>query len=99
MTVAVIVAGTVHVEPSERDRFVEGHRDIVEQSRRAPGCLDVSISPDPVDAGRVNIFEHWESQETLDAWRAAAPPPTTSIDARDVQVFKHDIARSGPPFD
>lgn len=96
---ALIVAGKVYVDPSDRDRFVEGHRDIIEQSRRQPGCLDLSISPDPTEAGRVNIFEYWESQETLEAWRAIAPPPSVSIDIKDGQVLKHQISRSGPPFD
>ncbi|GAA2410669.1 putative quinol monooxygenase [Nonomuraea africana] len=95
----LIVAGKVYVDPKDRDRFVEAHRDIVEQARKYPGCLDLSISPDPTEAGRVNIFEYFESKEALDAWRAVAPPPSASIDIEDDQVFKHVIASSGPPFD
>ncbi|RKT86565.1 Antibiotic biosynthesis monooxygenase [Saccharopolyspora antimicrobica] len=94
----LIVAGKVYVDPSDRDRFIEGHRNLVEQARRHPGCIDLSISPDPTEAGRVNIFEHWESQETLDAWRAVVPPPAVSIDIEDDQVRKHEISRSGHPF-
>jgi hypothetical protein len=52
------------------DRLIEGHRNIVEQARKHPGCLDLAISPDPTEAGRVNIFEYWESKDTLDTWRA-----------------------------
>ena len=94
----VIVAGKVYVEPGERDRLIEGHRVVVERAREHPGCLDVSISPDPVEPGRVNIFEHWESAATLDAWRAISPRPTGSVELKDVQVFKHEVSRSGPPF-
>ncbi|MEY8041729.1 putative quinol monooxygenase [Saccharopolyspora cebuensis] len=95
---ALIIAGKVYVDPSERDRFVAGHQDLVEQARRYPGCLDLSISPDPTEPGRVNIFEHWESQEALDAWRAIAPAPSGSVAIADDHVRKHEISRSGHPF-
>lgn len=56
--VSVIVAGKLYVDPQDRDRFVEGHRCIMKAARRHPGCLDLSISADPVEPGRVNNFEH-----------------------------------------
>ncbi|EDY62779.2 antibiotic biosynthesis monooxygenase [Streptomyces pristinaespiralis ATCC 25486] len=83
----------------DRDRFVEGHRPIVEAARSHPGCLDLSISPDPIESGRVNNFECWESQEALDAFRAVAPRPSASVEIRDAQVLKHDVSHTGPPFD
>ncbi|MFG1998265.1 putative quinol monooxygenase [Spirillospora sp. NPDC048911] len=95
----IIIAGKVQVDPAERDRFVEGHRDIVGQSRKQPGCLDLAITADPLEAGRVNIFEHWESEETLERWRAVAPRPSTSVAILDDQVLKHEIANTRPPFD
>lgn len=96
---SVIVAGAVYVDPAERDRFVEGHRVLVEAAREAPGCLDLSVSPDPVAADRVNLFEYWESKEALEAWRARAPRPSTEVAIGGVEVSKHEIAHSGPPFD
>ena len=95
----VIVAGKVYVDPDERDEFVDAHRGIVEKAREQPGCLDLSISPDPGEPGRVNVFEHRESAAALDAWRALAEPPATSVRLRDEQMFKHQVSESGPPFD
>jgi quinol monooxygenase YgiN len=46
---------------------------IVEEARRAIGCLDVAISADLLDPGRVNIFERWESQTALEAFRRGVP--------------------------
>ncbi|MEV7097863.1 antibiotic biosynthesis monooxygenase [Amycolatopsis sp. NPDC051045] len=95
----VIIAGPVYVDPADRDRLVDGFRVVVERARAHPGCLDVSISPDSVDPRRVNILEHWESEEVLDAWRAVAPHPDAEgpIDADGVR--KHVVAWTGRPFD
>ncbi len=95
----VIVAGKLYVDPQDRDRLVEGHRPIVEAARTHPGCIDLSISADPIEPGRVNLFEYWESPEALDAFRAVAPSPAVAIDIKDDQVLKHEVSHSGPPFD
>lgn len=94
----VIIAGYLKVAPADRDAYVDAHADLVLRARRHPGCLDLSISADPVDPGRVNMFELWESQEALDAWRRIANPPSTGIEIVDGQVQKHIIARSESPF-
>jgi quinol monooxygenase YgiN len=46
---------------------------IVEQARRAVGCLDVAICADLVDPGRVNIFERRESEAALETFRSSGP--------------------------
>jgi quinol monooxygenase YgiN len=65
----VIVAGHVVVDRSRRDDYLSGCVDVVRQARRTPGCLDFAISADVVDPGRVNIFERWESQAAVEAFR------------------------------
>jgi quinol monooxygenase YgiN len=69
----VIVAGPITVEPQQRESDLAGCVRIVEQARRAVGCLDVAICADPVDPGRVNIFERWESQAALETFRSSGP--------------------------
>jgi quinol monooxygenase YgiN len=96
--VTLIIAGKVYVDPSGRDGFIEGHRVVVEQARQYPGCLDVSISPDPLEPGRVNVVEYWESAEVLEAWRARSPRPTTSVPIQSDHVLKHEISHTGLPF-
>ena len=60
----------------------------------------MSVSPDPLAEGRVNIFEDWESNEALEAWRPRArPDPLKRPGATRIEVLKHEIAHSGPPFD
>ena len=95
----LIIAGPVRIAEADRDAYVTAFCDLVERCRKAAGCLDVVISADSLDPGRVNIFERWESQEVLDAWRAVANAPDTGIefDADDVQLFT--VADVRPPFD
>ena len=94
----VIVAGWCTVDPRKRDEAVESFKALVLRGRRAPGCLDLSITADLVDAGRVNIFELWQSEEDLRAWRAVAKHPKRITPLLRMEVQKHVIDRSGPPF-
>jgi quinol monooxygenase YgiN len=94
----VIVAGWCTVDPKKRDEAVESFKALVLRGRRAPGCLDLSITADLVDASRVNIFELWQSEEDLKEWRAVAKHPKRITPLLRMEVQKHVIDRSGPPF-
>ena len=93
-----IIAGHVAVDEEVRDAYVAAHRDLVERARRAPGCLDVAITADPVDPRRINNYERWESWEAIEAWRSRANAPDTGIALRDVDVLAYEVAGSRPPF-
>lgn len=94
----LIVAGHLYVPPQERDAWVDANSEILARVRSQSGCIDLAITADVLDAGRVNLFELWESEEHLAAWRAIAdPPPKPPI--LSTTVLKHQISASGPPFD
>lgn len=95
----LIIAGYVRVDPERRDAFVEGHADLVQRARAAAGCLDVAISADAVDSARVNTFELWEDEDTLNAWRDVAHGPDLGIEMVDANVTKYFIEGTAPPFD
>jgi quinol monooxygenase YgiN len=65
---------------------------IVEQARRAVGCLVVAICADLVDPGRVNIFERWESQAALETFRSSGPDTEQRLAMLMVSVQEYDIA-------
>ena len=69
----VIVAGHITVEPQQREFYLAGCVSVVERARGAAGCFDFAITADPIDPGRVNIFERWESQAALNTARGSAP--------------------------
>ena len=94
----IIVSGTLHVDPAQRDAFLGARAAILEHARAAPGCLDFSLSPDLLDAGRVNVYERWRSHEDLLAYRGGDGPEldeTIPVTAADVQL--HHISASQAP--
>ena len=86
----IIVAGTLHVDPDDRDRYLLAVREVADQARRFPGCLDFAQSPDPNDSGRINVFERWESDDALLAFRSAG----TDDDGPDApQILSAAVAK------
>jgi hypothetical protein len=73
-------------------------KDLVLRARSAPGCLDFAITADPVDSNRINNFEFWQSEKDLNSWRAFSNPPKEITPMLRMEVQKHVIQQSGPPF-
>lgn len=94
----LIIAGYLLLAPSDRDLFVDGHLDLIQRARQAPGCLDLAISADPTDASRVNNYELWENEESLADWRKIANPPHLNIDFHGGHMAKYHIEKTGPVF-
>lgn len=88
----IIVAGHVTVEPQERESYLAGCVNVVEQARRATGCLDFAITADLLDSGRINIFERWESQADVETFRSSGPGDDQSAAMLSASVAEYDIA-------
>jgi quinol monooxygenase YgiN len=94
----IIVSGTLHVAPDERGIYISDRLAIIAHARRAPGCLDFSLSPDPLDDGRINVYERWRSREDLGAYRAGDGPELDDrIALVGAAVELHEISSSGAP--
>jgi len=87
----VIVAGHVTVEPEERASYLAGCVTVVEQARGAAGCLDFAITADLIDPGRVNIFERWESQAAVEAFRSGGPSDEQGSAMLSASVAEYDV--------
>lgn len=97
----LIIAGTVTVDPAERERLLDAVTPMVVASRAEDGCHEYVFTPDPHDPTLVRLFELWESQDALDAhfasthmaeWQAqAADLPITGRD-----ILKYTVADVGP---
>jgi quinol monooxygenase YgiN len=89
--IVVIVAGHVVVDPQQRDDYLSGCVEVVRQARRTPGCLDFSLSADLLEPGRVNIFERWESQTAVEAFRGSGPSDEQGAAIRAASVAEYDV--------
>ncbi len=69
----IIVAGHLRVGAADRDLFLARSGAAVRLARATPGCHDFSVAPDPLDAGRVNVYERWTDRATLYAFRGDGP--------------------------
>ena len=87
----VIVAGHLVVDPTERDDYLSGCVEVVRQARRAPGCLDFSLSADVVEPGRINIFERWESQAAVEAFRGSGPSDEQGAAIVSAAMAEYDV--------
>ena len=92
----MIVAGHLIVDPSQRESYLTECLSVVEQARRAAGCLDFSISADLVDPGRINVFERWESQADVETFRGSGPSDEQSTAMLSAAVSEYDIADARP---
>ena len=87
----VIVAGHVVVDPGQRDDYLSGCVEVVFQARRAPGCLDFSLSADLLEPGRINILERWESQAAVEAFRGSGPSDEQGAAVLAAAVAEYDV--------
>jgi quinol monooxygenase YgiN len=88
----VIVAGHIVVDPEHRESYLAGCVRVVEQARLAAGCLDFAITADLLDPGRVDIFERWESQEAVEAFRGSGPSDEQGSAMLSASVAEYVVA-------
>lgn len=86
----ILVAGALFVAPAGREDYLAGCRAVVEQARRADGCLDFALSPDLLDPRRINVYERWADEEALMHFRGSGPSgdQNDAIQDADVQEFR-----------
>src|SRR5215208_2031240 len=88
----VIVAGHLTVDPQQRASYLADCVSVVEEARGTAGCLDFAITADLTDPGRINIFERWESQAAVDAFRGSGPSDEQGAAIRSASVAEFDVA-------
>lgn len=92
----IIIAGHTLTDAAGRDAAVQAFAGMVERARKRDGCLDMSIGADPIDPERINVFECWRDQPSLDAWRKVAKGPRVKLREASVKLYRSDKAEK--PF-
>jgi len=87
----LIIAGTFDVDPAERDAFIASREAVMRESRDEVGCTHYVFSADPLEPGRVYLFERWDSKEHLAAHLARLQSGSGADDARAVTPIAADI--------
>jgi quinol monooxygenase YgiN len=88
----LIIAGWLRVDPDARADYLDGCTAVVHQARTAPGCLDFSLTADLLDPGRINVYERWESDQQLLAFRGSGPDDAQTAQIRDADVRRYRIS-------
>lgn len=92
-----VIAGHLVVAPADRDTYVADCASVVEAARRAPGCLDFAVTADPLDRARVDVYERWESDAELEAFRGSGPDAGMQTRILDAEVRKYRISSVEDP--
>jgi len=90
----IIVAGRIHTAPEDRQAYLVGCRQTIELARNATGCVDFHLSADPLEPGRINVFEQWDSVADVEAFRGSGPSDEQTAAIVDAAVFQHEVASS-----
>jgi quinol monooxygenase YgiN len=95
----LIIAGTFEIDPARRDEFIAGKDAAMRESRAEAGCIDYVLSADPLEPGRVYLYERWESKEHLAPHLArlgAAPPDPDAVPVLSADLQQYEISAVGP---
>jgi quinol monooxygenase YgiN len=90
----IIVAGHLTVAPHQRASFLTDALATISAARNTQGCIDFQLSADPIDPQRINIFEHWETLEAVEAFRGTGPSDDQQTVITGAEVYQHTIAAS-----
>ncbi len=96
----VIVSGEFTFDPGQRDAYLASRLELMRVSRAEQGCIEYTFAADPLDPGRVVLFEKWESQEDLDAHLAAIPAPSADaapqVEPTSSSIVIYDVTGERP---
>jgi quinol monooxygenase YgiN len=91
----IIVAGSLTVGRSARDAYLEGCREVVAAARGAEGCLDYALSADLLEPERINVFERWDSADSLNRFRGSGPSGDQRGQLRQIRVVEYEVPAGG----
>ncbi len=92
----LIVSGKLYLRPGSAERFLEASLEAVKLARQTSGCHDFIVAADPLETDRVNVYEEWESEEALLAFRGDGPGNEMQANIVSASVHRHTISSTGP---
>ena len=93
----LIISGSLILDPADRAAFLAANAEVVGEARQSTGCLDFVQAADPLDPSRINIFERWDTEEHLLAFRGAGQPASDSPPIQSADVMRYVISSVEDP--
>jgi quinol monooxygenase YgiN len=88
----IIVSGELEVDAADRDAYLEACREVIVAARRSPDCHAFYLAADPIEPGRINVYEQWDSVAAVEAFRGSGPSSEQTAAIRDARVDQHEVA-------
>ncbi len=100
----IIIAGTIDLDPEQREEALRSSRELIESTRGQPGCRAYDWSLDPEDPARIHVFELWSGQAELEAhfegpYYKAMLASLGARGLRGADVAKYRVDATAPVYD
>jgi hypothetical protein len=92
----LIVAGHLYVDESSRRDYLTSCLEVMTPRQIGGRLSRFVLSADPIEADRINVYEIWETDEQLDAFRGADPSAGRAAWIHGVDVRRYRIAMRKP---
>lgn len=97
----LVVAGTIEIDPAQRDAAIAAALRVMEETQREPGCISYTFSADLTEPGRFRIFEEWQDEAALHAHfkaphMAAFQKAVAGLGVRRMAIQRYDVSSVGP---
>jgi quinol monooxygenase YgiN len=89
----IVVSGLMEIAPGGAERFAEVTRELVDATRREPGCVEYRFAQSIEKAGRFEVFEEWADQAALDEHVRADHYRTWNRALKGIEVTRVSIVR------
>jgi quinol monooxygenase YgiN len=97
----LVLAGSVRIDPARRAEVLEATIEVMQETRKLPGCISFVFSADLEDPGVLHLFQEWESPEALrrhltEPRAEAVRLRLESLGVREIAVQRYSISAVGP---
>lgn len=69
----VVISGEIDLAPEAREKALLDAQPLIGAALAEKGCVQYAWTLDPAKAGRVHVFEEWETEADLAAHLSAEP--------------------------
>jgi quinol monooxygenase YgiN len=97
----IVIHATVLIDAAKREAAIAAAKEMMEASRKEPGCHAYTFTLDLYDPARFHILEEWESDEVL-AKHFATPhmakfqQAVAGLGVKEMKAEKFVVSSKGP---